>query len=169
MPANVTAVHTTAFLGLCSPTYKLINSINSSMAESQDNLLQPISQALSYLIYLNVEFGVLVCLGSGCCKAVSAKDLVEHLYKYHNKKPQVRKQVKEYVKAFLHEYNYKTIIVPIDRNTPQTNISVVDGFRYQHCRYSTKNWRTMKDHRNKQHSIKRVEDNELFQPVRLQT
>ena len=107
-----------AFLGLCSPTYKPINSINSSIAESQDNLLQPISQVLSYLIYLNIEFGVLVCLGSGCRKAVSAKGLVEHLRKYHNEKPQVRKQVKEYVKAFLHEYNYKTIIVLIDRNAP---------------------------------------------------
>ena len=145
------------------------NSINSSMAQLQNNPLQSIPQALAHLIHLNIEFRVLVCLGDGCCKAVSAKGLVEHLRKYHNEKPAVRKQVQQYVQGFPHKYNYKTIVVPTDGNAPQPIIPIVDGFQCRHCRSSTQSRDAMKKHGNKAHSMKRVKDEELFQAVRLQT
>jgi hypothetical protein len=48
-------------------------------------------------------------------------------------------------------------------------VPIVDGFQCRHCGYNSRSRRTMKDHGNQQHSMKRVEDEELFQTVRLQT
>jgi hypothetical protein len=156
-------------LGLGSHAHKCVDSINSSMAESQEKPLQPIPPALSHLIHLNVEFGVLVCLGVGCSRAVAPATFSEHLRRKHSTPMDMRKQVDTYTQGFPYQYDYKTIIIPIDGNAPQPVVPIVDGFQCQHCRYRSQSRRTMKDHWNQQHSMKRAEDDELFQPVRLQT
>ena len=71
--------------------------------------------------------------------------------------------------GFPYEYNYKTIVVPIDGNAPQPVIPIVDGFQCRHCQFNSQNRKAMKEHGNKQHAMKRVEDDALFQAVRLQT
>lgn len=132
------------------------------MAELQNNPLQPIPQALSYLIYLNVEFGVLVCLGAGCSRAVAPIAVSRHLQRKHYIPIDIRKQVDIYIRQFPHKYDFKTVILLIDRNALQPVVPIVDGFQCRHCRYNSRSCRTMKDHRNQQHSMKRVEDDELF-------
>ena len=79
------------------------------MAEEQTDPLQPIPQGLDHLIHLNVEFRVLVCLGNGCRKAVSAKGFSAHLRNIHKEKPPIRKKVEEYVVGFPYNYDYSNI------------------------------------------------------------
>lgn len=67
------------------------------MVEQQQARPVEAPAALSQLIALNVEYGVLLCLGSGCRKAVNPADIVQHLRKIHHEKPLVRKQVQEFV------------------------------------------------------------------------
>jgi hypothetical protein len=46
---------------------------------------------------------------------------------------------------------------------------IVDGFHCRRCQFRNKNRKNMKVHGNKEHLLKRVADDELFQPVRLQS
>jgi hypothetical protein len=71
--------------------------IDSSMAERQEACPIEAPAALSRLIAVNVVYEVLLCLGSGCRKAVNPAGMVEHLRKIHYEKPSVRKQVQEFV------------------------------------------------------------------------
>jgi hypothetical protein len=68
-----------------------------------------IPPTLTHLIALNVEFHVLLYLGNGCRKAVSPAGIVEHLRKKHSTKPEIRKQVQEYIKEFPFTYDYSTV------------------------------------------------------------
>jgi hypothetical protein len=139
------------------------------MAESQSNPLQPIPQELSHLIHLNVEYKVLVCMYSGCYRAVSPTTFSEHLRTKHSTTSAIRKQVRAYISEFPNKYDYKTVIVPMDGNPPQSIIPIEDGFQCQHCGYNTQSRKAMKVHGNQQHSMKRVKDDKLFKAVRLQT
>lgn len=159
----------TAFLGLRSPTPNPMNSINSNMAEQQANPLQPIPPELDHLIHLNVEFRVLVCLGNGCRKAVSARGFVEHLRKIHKEKPPIRKKVYEYTEGFPHDYDYSNIQLPNDGLLPQPVIPIVDGFQCKDCGFKTQDHSNIRKHGNKVHNKKRIPNNELFQAVRLQS
>ena len=85
--------------------------------------------ALSQLIAVNVEYGVLLS-GSGCRKAVSSIGIVEHLRKIHKEKLAVRKQVEEFVAEIPWEYDYSSINLPADESAPQPVIPVMSGF---HC------------------------------------
>jgi hypothetical protein len=156
-------------LGLRSHIPNSINSINSNMTEHQANLLQPIPQVLDHLVYLNVEFGVLVCLGNRCRKAVSPSAISEHLRKRHQTTPEIRKRVREYIKEFLYTYDHSTVRLPKDGSALQPVIPIIDGFQYKHCAFRSQNRKIMKVHRNKEHLIKRVENKELYNVVRLQT
>ena len=84
-------------LGLRSAAYKSTGFAHASMAAARESPLQPVPQALAHLVHLNAEFGVLVCLGAGCRKAVSARGFVKHLRHYYSEQLLVRKQVQEYV------------------------------------------------------------------------
>ena len=139
------------------------------MAECQviDSIKVPVT--LTHLIQLNVKYQVLVCLDAHCCKAVSCVGLVEHFRKIHKEKPELRKQIYEYIQRIPFNYNYSTIQLPVDGLAPQPVLPVVNGFQCQHCKFYTTNRRVMKKHGNKQHIMQRVDDDQLFQAVRLQT
>jgi hypothetical protein len=62
------------------------------MAEQQQTGTIEVPAALSQLIAVNVEFKVLLCLGSDCRKAVSPT-VVEYLRKIHHEKPLMRQQL----------------------------------------------------------------------------
>jgi hypothetical protein len=82
--------------GLARPPTNATDIIDSSMAEQQQARPIEVPTALSQLIAVNVEYGVLLCLSGKCRKAVSLAGIVEHLRKIHGAEPQVRKQVPEF-------------------------------------------------------------------------
>jgi len=131
----------------------------------------PLPPALRQWIALNVEFGVLLCVGSGCCKAVSPGALPGHLRRKHQASIQVRKQVEDYVQQFTQSYDYsfQTVPLPLDGSAPQPILAVLTGLQCQDCLYKTRNRKAGREHANKQHNKKRVKDEELFRDVQLQS
>jgi hypothetical protein len=49
------------------------------MIEAQATHAQPIPEPLGYLMRLNVEYSVLVCMGNGCQYAVSPASFSDYL------------------------------------------------------------------------------------------
>jgi Orsellinic acid/F9775 biosynthesis cluster protein D len=150
------------------------------MAEHQGTQAIEVPSALAHLIVVNVEYRVLLCcVGSGsgsgsgsgeCRKAVSPAGIVEHLRKIHKTTPEGRKLVQEFIRQDVPwEYNYATVPLPEDGLAPQPVIPIIDGFQCCKCPFRNASRKWMKVHGNKEHSLKRIADNELFQPVRLQT
>lgn len=156
-------------LGLTPPHRKSTYLINFSMAEQQQTRPIEVPVALSQLVAVNVEYRVLLCLSRGCRKAVSPAGIVEHLRKIHKETPQVRKQVQEFIKGIPWKYDYSTVPLPIDGLAPQPIVPIVDGFHCQQCPFRNHSRKAMKVHGNKEHGCKRIADDELFQPVRLQS
>jgi hypothetical protein len=63
-------------------------------------MTQPTPQALSHLVALNVEYGVLICIGNGCHYALKPTAISRHLGDKHKTPIELRKQVDQYVKEF---------------------------------------------------------------------
>ena len=145
------------------------------MADEQSDQVKPIPQTLSHLIALNERYGVLLCLNEKCRRAVRPAAASDHLRRQHQVQPEIRKQVDQYIKGFPYEYDYSTVNLPDDGLAPQPVIEVVDGYECKHCTVqSSKPFRTLsrkalKQHGNKVHDQKRVSDEDLFNPVRLQS
>jgi hypothetical protein len=71
-------------------------------------MAQPIPQPVAYLIALNVEFSVLICI---LCKfAVTLTAIVRHLRDQHKTDIKLRKQVEEYIQEFPFVYDYVTVL-----------------------------------------------------------
>ena len=142
------------------------------MPEQQLAQPQPIPQPLAHLIQLNVEYGVLICIGNGCRCAVSPASTSEHLRRKHHTARELRQQVDRYIQEFLFEYNYSSVRIPLDGLAPQPVIPVVDGLQCKHCPakpFKTQSRKAIKVHRNKEHGKKRIADEDLFDPVKLQS
>jgi len=132
--------------------------------------LVDIPAPLAHLIHLNAEFGVLLCLGNGCRKALRPVGIAEHLRKVHNEKPQVRKQVQEYINGFPFDYDHATVQLPADGLAPQPILPVVDRLQCKHCLlFKTRSRDAARKHSNKAHDKKRVADEDLFNAVKLQS
>jgi Orsellinic acid/F9775 biosynthesis cluster protein D len=131
---------------------------------------QPIPAALAHLIAVNVEYGVLICIGNGCNKAISPTGILDHMRKQgHPTTKASRKQMQAYAQAFPHRYDHASMPLPTDGLAPQPVIPIVDGLQCRQCtfRSTSRNW--TRSHGNKAHSMKRAKDDVLFQRVRLQT
>ena len=139
------------------------------MAEQQRTRFIAVPPALGQLIAVNAEFEVLLCVNPTCRKAVSLAGAVEHLRKIHNEKPGIRKQVREFVTEIPWVYDYCSIRLPANGLAPQPIVPVVSGFQCQECPYKTRDRSNIRKHANKVHSKKGVADDELFQPVKLQS
>ena len=77
-------------------------------------MAQPIPQALSHLIALNVEYGVLICISGKCQHALKPTTISRHLRDKHKVPSNVQKQVEEYIKEFPFAYNYTSVPLPSD-------------------------------------------------------
>ena len=142
------------------------------MPEQQLAQPQPIPQPLAHLIQLNVEYGVLICIGNGCRYAVSPASTSEHLRRKHHTARELRQQVDRYIQEFPFEYNYSSVRIPLDGLAPQPVIPVVDGLQCKHCPakpFKTQSRKAIKVHGNKEHGKKRIADEDLFDPVKLQS
>lgn len=149
-----------------------IEFIKTKMAEQQTIQPHPIPQSLAHLILLNVEYGVLICIGNGCRCAVSPASISRHLRRKHHVRIELRKQVDRYIEGFPFQYDHSNIRLPQDGLGPQPIIKVVDGFQCQHCTIrpiKSQSRKAIKEHGNKEHGKKRVADKDLFIPVRLQS
>ena len=105
-------------------------------------MAQPIPQALTHLIALNVEFNVLICIQ--CKFAVSPSAIVRHLRDQHKTDMKSRKQVKEYIQEFPFVYDHTTVTITQTRIGPQPIIPVVDGLQCKECSFKTQSREMMK-------------------------
>jgi hypothetical protein len=140
------------------------------MSGQQTDLVE-VPVELNQLIAINTEYQILLCLKQQCRKAVRPAGFVQHLRKIHKAEPQLRMKVQEFVTAKLPDwdYDYSTVQLPTDGLAPQPILSIVNGFHCRHCQFRNHNRKNMKTHGNKEHSLKRVADDELFQPAMLQS
>jgi hypothetical protein len=123
---------------------------------------------------LNVEYGVLICIGNGCQCAVGPASFSDHLRRKHKTPLELREQVDRYIDGFPFKYDYSDVPLPQDGLAPQPIIRVVEGLRYKYCvveqpASKTQSRDVMKKHGNKAYSKKRVADEDLFDRVRLQS
>ena len=144
------------------------------MAESSAIPIKPVPETLSHLIQLNVEYGVVICIGHGCHCAVKPTAISGHLQRKHKTELELRDQIDRYIERCPFEYDYSTVKLPKDRLAPQPIIKIVDGLQCKHCPgpgipYRTQDHSNIKKHRNKVYSKKRIVDEDLFDQVRLQS
>jgi hypothetical protein len=137
------------------------------MADTQTNPIEPVPQALSHLIALNVEYKVLICIGNGCRHALKPTAIPRHLVDKHNTPIVLQRQVDQYIKAFLFDYDYTSVQLPGDGSVPQPIILVVDGFACRDCQFKSQSRVAIRQHINKTYNKKRVADEEIFKAVRL--
>jgi len=131
--------------------------------------VQPIPEVLEHLIALNVEFQVLVCTSPECQYAVSPVAISGHLFRKHQVKIELRKQVEQYVQLFPHLYNHVTIQLPENGSIPQPIIPVVNGFQCRKCPFKSQNRKAIREHGNKTHGKQREADQDIFTVARMQT
>jgi hypothetical protein len=84
-------MRTIGILGLLHLHCKSTYSSSSSIAKQQAIIIEPIPQALSNLIALNVEYKVLIYLGYRCRRAINLTSVVKHLYRFYKTEPKVYK------------------------------------------------------------------------------
>ncbi|KAF8861416.1 hypothetical protein BDZ45DRAFT_723822 [Acephala macrosclerotiorum] len=128
-----------------------------------------IPSELDHLIQLNVAYRVLICPHNECRKAVQPGAFREHLRVQYQTPLRDRERVQEYINGFSWDYDFSTIQLPEDGSRPQPIIPVVDGFQCQTCPFKSSNRKSIKVHGNKEHKQQRVDDDELFKKVRLQS
>lgn len=132
-------------------------------------MAQPIPQAWSHLVALNVEYGVLICIGGECQHALKPTAIPRHLRDKHKTPSNIQKQVDAYVKEFPYVYDHTSVPLPANGSAPQPIIPIVDGFACQECPFKTQARPTMRQHANQAHDKKRVKDEEICHLVRLQS
>jgi Orsellinic acid/F9775 biosynthesis cluster protein D len=120
-------------------------------------------------VAVNIKYGILICLGNTCHRAVRPAGLAAHVRRKHKVPRDIWRQVEQYIKGFPFEYDYSSVPLPVDGLAPQPIIQVVDGLQCRHCTFKTQSRDAMKKHGNKEHSMQRVANDELFQPARLQS
>ena len=134
-----------------------------------DQRPEDIPSELTHLVQLNIAYRVLICPYNECCKAVQPRAFSEHLRVQHQTPLRDRERVQEYVSIFGWDYDFSSIQLPRDGSGPQPIIPVVDGFQCRTCPFKSSNRKSMKVHGNKEHKQQRVDDDELFEKVRLQS
>jgi hypothetical protein len=118
---------------------------------------------------LNVEYNVLICLGSGCQHALKPTTISRHLDIKHKTPLELRKQVDEYIRDFPFTYDYASIQLPENGLAPQPIVPIVDGLEYRDCQFKSVNWSVIRQHANKVHSKKDIANEDVFRVVRLQS
>jgi hypothetical protein len=131
-------------------------------------MAQPIPQALSHLIALNVEYGVLICVDSKCKHALEPTAIPWHLRDKHTTAVELQKQVEQYIEGFPFVYNHTSVPLPPSGLALQPIIPIVDGFQCKDCLFKTYDCSNIRKHGNKAHNKKKVPDEEMFQAARLQ-
>ena len=134
-------------------------------AQDQQPLPPPVPLALQPQLALNTAFGVLLCTGSGCNRAIVPRGLGRHLYRQHQADIQVRRLADAYVELFLaqsSDYAPRTVPLPPDGSAPQSVLPVEDGFQCRDCSYKTRSRNVIRKHVNKEHSKKRLDDEKIL-------
>jgi hypothetical protein len=136
---------------------------------SADGVALPVPPELGYLIALNAEYSVLICISSSCQHALKPSTIARHLRDRHKALSDVQKQVDAYIAEFPFEYDHTSVPLPCNGSSPQPIIPIVDGFACRDCLYKSVNRRVTRQHANKAHHKKRVADKDIFQVARLQS
>jgi hypothetical protein len=125
-------------------------------------MAQPIPQAWSHLVALNVEFNVLICANIKCRYTLQPKAISRHLHDKHKTPRALQKQVEQYVKAFPFTYDHTSVQLPINGSAPQPIIPIVDGFVCRDCPAKSVSQDGIRKHGNRVHNKKKVPNEEMF-------
>lgn len=129
-------------------------------------MAEPIPEALAHLVALNVGFKVLICLQ---CKYVVAPTAISrHMSDRHKTPIALRKHLDEYIRGFPFEYDDTSVELPRDGSIPQPIIPVLGGGICKDCPFKSHSRPTIRQHCNQKHNKKRVPDEDMFEPVKLQ-
>ena len=109
---------------------------------------------LATLIAINNVYKVVLCINASCCKAISPAGAVEHLRRFHQTPPKVRRQVHAFIQSVPWTYDYSSITLPADRLSPQPVLPVLEGFQCQHCPFCSQSRKALKAHGNQVHALK---------------
>lgn len=145
------------------------------MADEQPIQEEPIPQTLSHLIALNEHYGMLLCVHAKCPCAVRPAAVFDYLRRQYQVRVELRKQVDRHIEGFPHQYDYSAVGLPVDGLAPQPVIEAVNGLECDHCPlqssgpFRTQSRKASKQHGNEIQQKKRVADEDLFHPVRLQS
>ena len=121
------------------------------------------------LVHVNPEYKVVVCIANRCRKAVVPASLRDHLRRIHKTPLETRQEVARFIAGLNFNYDHSTVKLPPDGSAPQPVIAVGDGFQCRRCSFKSSSKKVMRVHGNEDHHIKRVNNEELFRSVRLQT
>ena len=82
---------------------------------------------------------------------------------------ELRKQVDRYIEGFPFNYDHSDVKLPKDGLAPQPIIRIVSGSQCKHCPieplkppFRTQSRDAIKKHGNKDHGMKRIADEDLF-------
>jgi hypothetical protein len=140
---------------------------SQNYTDHQSIIAQPIPEALTYLITLNVKYNMLICIQ---CKFVLKPTAIpRHFSDRHKTAIKLQKQINKYIKEFPFSYDHTTVTLPLDRSAPQPVIAVLEGHLCQACLYKIQSRDVIKKHRNKEYSKKRIANEELYEVVQLQS
>ena len=127
-----------------------------------------IPQALSYLVGLNVDYRMLICIDIRYRYMLQPSVLAWHLHDRHKCLAALWKQAKQYVRAGSFLYDCASMLLPANRLASQPIVLVVDGFACQKCLYKTYNYSNIRKHANQVYSKKCIADKDICQAVQLQ-
>ena len=147
-------------------SYKLINL---KMSTELIQLPLPLPEALRPWLALNAEFYVIICHCAGCQHALSPGMINRHLRDKHQTRVEVRKSLELYLEQWQWQYDFRSVPLPLDGSLPQPVLLIIDGFQCKDCKYKTTNRSVIRQHCNTKHNKKRLQDEELFRAVQLQT
>jgi hypothetical protein len=119
-------------------------------------------------VALNVEYSVLIYIGNRCKHILKLAAILQYLDIKYKTAIGLQKQVDEYVREFLFEYNPASVLLLHNRSALQPIIPVVGRFVYRDCLYKTQSWDAARKHGNKAYNKKRVADKHIFTVVQLQ-
>ena len=139
------------------------------MSSQSIQLPLPLPEAMQPWLMLNSEFCVIVCHATKCRQALSPDSISRHLRDKHQVIIEFRQQLEEFLKEWQWQYNFQSVLLPLDGSLPQPVLPIIRGFQCQDCVYKSTNRGQMRKHCNIEHNKKRLKDEELFQAVQLQT
>lgn len=138
------------------------------MRNEQIGRAKSIPANLTKYIHLNRKYHVLVCVG--CGKAVRPYELVGHLEQFHGLGVgRVGNRLRQYIKAFKHDYEPATVENPADWSAPQAKLGVICGWLCKECGFRSKSRGRVRGHGYKKHGLERASVDTIIVEVRLQT
>lgn len=132
--------------------------INLKMSTESWELPLPLPEVLRPWLTLNSEFHVIICHAAGCQQALCPDGIRNHLSRKHQVTLEFRQQLREYLKEWQWQYDFRKVPLPLDGSLPQPVLPVIPGFQCKDCVFKTTNRSIIRQHCNSEYNKKRLKD-----------